>query len=61
MIANSYHEPLSFELPPTKTGWARMIDTNLSSPKDATIIGETVKGKYYQAESFSICLFVEIK
>jgi glycogen operon protein len=35
LIANAYHEPLDFELPPTDDGkWRRWIDTSLDPPHD---------------------------
>ncbi|WP_069997984.1 glycogen debranching protein [Cellulosilyticum sp. I15G10I2] len=59
IVANSYHEPLIFELPPSETKWLRVVDTNLTSPKDADIIGQKIESSHYQVECYSICVFLE--
>ncbi len=59
MVINSYDEALVFELPPTSSVWMRIIDTNLASPKDAVIVGESVYDNRYLVESFSVCVFIE--
>jgi len=59
IIANSYHEALTFELPTTELGWLRIIDTNLIAPQDAQIVGDCIADNHYRVESFSICVFIE--
>ncbi len=59
VIANSYHEPLVFELPYIQSKWLRIVDTNLTSPKDVDIIGHVMENNHYQVESYSICVFIE--
>lgn len=49
-IANSYWEPLTFELPNTGLKWLRFVDTTLASPDDILEPGEEIPvgldGKY---------------
>jgi glycogen operon protein len=59
IIANSYHEALSFELPPTHSAWLRIIDTSLISPEDVKTEGVTIEDNQYRAEGYSICVFIE--
>ena len=57
MVINSYHEALDFELPPIKTEWLRIIDTNKEYPDDIIYEGEKVTAITYKVHPFSFCLF----
>lgn len=58
MIINSYHEALTFELPPTDLVWLRVIDTNIEEA--ICFPGVPVEDNKYLAEGYSICVFKEI-
>ncbi len=58
MVANSYHDCLQFELPPTHDKWLCLIDTSFQKqPADEAIIDE----KCYVVQPYSICLFKAIE
>lgn len=59
MIANSYHEALRFELPPSRTGWWRIIDTFLPSGEDVDLLGTRIEDGDYEVQGHSVCMFIE--
>ena len=56
-IANSYHEPLRFELPPEAKKWRRVVDTHLEAPYDIDLQGIPINETLYEAAPYSFCVF----
>lgn len=60
---NAYWEPLTFELPPTKTPWRRWIDTGLASPEDIVdweLAPSIEDGHYHTHDHSVVWLFTEL-
>lgn len=55
-VANSYYEPLTFELPVINGKWHCIMNTSSSE-----VIDETVETESYTVQAYSVCLFKEIK
>jgi glycogen operon protein len=53
VISNQYHGPLTFELPQTKTGWEKVMDTSQKQQSS-----QKIKEKTYIADPFSVSVFV---
>lgn len=53
IIANSYYEPLIFELPPTKGKWQCILNTAAENTFKHQLISDT----HYEVQAYSVCLF----
>lgn len=61
IIANSYHDALRFELPPSKNQWLRIVDTTLEEEKDIELKGIVIEGSHYLVDAYSIIICREDK
>lgn len=57
LVANSYYEPLTFELPPIEGKWQCILDTAHKEPFKLEQILET----HYEVKAYSVCLFKVIQ
>ncbi len=57
LVANSYYEPLTFELPPIEGKWQCILDTARKEPFKLEQILET----HYEVKAYSVCLFKVIQ
>lgn len=57
LVANSYYEPLTFELPPIEGKWQCILDTAHKEPFKLEQILET----HYEVKAYSVCLFKAIQ
>lgn len=58
-IANSYYEPLTFELPPIKGKWKCLINTE--QLVENTFSEEIVEEAVYEVKAYSVCLFQAVE
>lgn len=57
LVANSYYEPLAFELPPIEGSWQCILNTAHKEPFKREQVLET----HYEVKAYSVCLFKVIQ